>query len=76
MRGGCQQNKQSRNVLGKTTVKEVERALRNLFRLRIRLGMLDPPARVPYNQLRYNQTELQFNPAHVAVRRTKEMTCR
>ena len=27
---------------GKTTRHEVERALRNLFRLRIRLGLLDP----------------------------------
>eukprot|EP01047_Picozoa_sp_COSAG01_P047564 COSAG01_NODE_4556_length_4925_cov_2.993369_3_plen_84_part_00 len=46
---------------------QVERALRNLFRLRIRLGMLDPPTEVPYYSLHYNTTELQFNPAHVAV---------
>ena len=52
---------------GKTTQSEVERALRNLFRLRIRLGMLDPPASVPYYGVRYNDTELQFNQEHVAV---------
>ena len=52
---------------GKTTAKEVERALRNLFRLRIRLGMLDPPTDVPYYDVRYNATELQFNPEHVGV---------
>ena len=51
---------------GKTTQSEVERALRNLFRLRIRLGMLDPPASVPYYGVRYNDTELQFNQEHVA----------
>ena len=31
---------------GKTTKDEVARALRNLFRLRIRLGLLDPPMNV------------------------------
>ena len=50
-----------------TTSSEVERALRNLFRLRIRLGMLDPPTAVPFNEIRYNQTELAFNPNHVGV---------
>ena len=39
---------------------QVERALRNLFRLRIRLGMLDPPTEVPYYSLHYNTTELQL----------------
>jgi hypothetical protein len=45
----------------------VERALRNLFRLRIRLGMLDPPSMVPYYDVRYNDTELEFNAQHVGV---------
>ena len=35
---------------GKTTKDEVARALRNLFRLRIRLGLLDPPMSVSYPQ--------------------------
>lgn len=58
---------------GKTTQAEVERALRNLFRLRIRLGMLDPPLSVPYYKVRYNDTELQFNQEHVAV--AKKVRC-
>ena len=117
---------------GKTTKDEVARALRNLFRLRIRLGLLDPPMsvsypqsptaiitfvatsssmvffslyhrltasplsprpheppwpshhivlavfrQVPYNDVRYNATELEFNEAHLAVARkaaTEAMT--
>ena len=60
---------------GKTTQAEVERALRNLFRLRIRLGMLDPPASVPYYNVRYNDTELQFNQEHVAVAKKVRIGC-
>ena len=53
-----------------TTPTEVARAFRNLFRLRIRLGMLDPPTSVSYNALRYNATELATNHAHLSVART------
>lgn len=54
-------------VDGMTTNAEVERALRNLFRVRIRLGMLDPPTQVPYNEVRYNATELISNAKHTMV---------
>jgi beta-glucosidase len=36
---------------GKTTVEKVQTALRRLFRVRIRLGMLDPPNTVPYDRI-------------------------
>ena len=55
---------------GKTTAAAVANAFKRLFRLRIRLGMLDPPTSVPYNKLRYNATELEFNQAHLAVAKT------
>lgn len=54
---------------GLTTPQEVARAFRNLFRLRIRLGLLDPPTSVTYNHLRYNATELANNTAHLAIAR-------
>jgi len=54
---------------GLTTPAAVARAFRNLFRLRIRLGMLDPPTHVSYNALRYNATELASNRRHLAVAR-------
>ena len=58
---------------GLTTPAEVARAFRNLFRLRIRLGMLDPPTSVSYNALRYNATELAANTAHLGVARKAAM---
>ena len=45
-------------------------AFRRLFRVRMRLGLLDPPTTVPYsdaNAVRYNATELQFNAEHLVV---------
>ena len=33
---------------GLLTEAEIDQALRGLFRVSIRLGLLDPPARVPY----------------------------
>ena len=55
---------------GMTTAAAVATAFTRLFRLRIRLGMLDPPTMVPYNQLHYNTTELEYNQAHLAVAKT------
>ena len=53
---------------GKAEAGAVATAFRRLFRLRIKLGMLDPPTEVPYNEIGpYNATELQFNAEHVAV---------
>lgn len=37
--------------MGKTTEEYVDTAFRRLFRARIRLGMLDPPLRNPYNNV-------------------------
>lgn len=54
---------------GKTTAAAVGTALRRLFRARILLGMLDPPASVPYNALRYNATQLATDAGHRAVAR-------
>ena len=36
---------------GKTTNDAVDTAFKRLYRIRIRLGMLDPPTHVPYNTL-------------------------
>ena len=43
---------------GKTDAAAVATALRRLYRVRIRLGMLDPPTSMGYYALRYNATEL------------------
>ena len=43
---------------GKTTKDEVARALRNLFRLRIRLGLLDPPMSVSYPPITHRHHHL------------------
>ena len=55
---------------GKTTATAVGEAFRRLFRVRMRLGLLDPPTTVPYSDAgaaRYNATELQFDAGHLAV---------
>ena len=49
---------------GKTTKLAVATAFRRLFRVRIRLGFLDPPTTVPYNYL--NGTEAQA-PSHMNI---------
>jgi len=43
-------------------------AFRRLFRVRMRLGMMDPPAKLPYSR-RYNRTELATNVQHLSVAR-------
>jgi beta-glucosidase len=55
---------------GKTTKAKVEEAFRRVFRIRIRMGMLDPPIGdnvKTYNSLYYDQTELGINNKHLAV---------
>ena len=55
---------------GKTTAAAVNGAFRRLFRVRMRLGLLDPPTTVPFSDasaVRYNATELQFDVEHLAV---------
>eukprot|EP00040_Diaphanoeca_grandis_P032448 m.196622 g.196622 ORF g.196622 m.196622 type:complete len:903 (+) comp32628_c0_seq1:29-2737(+) len=49
---------------GKVTKETVQTAFSRLMRVRIRLGMLDPPTSVSYNRL--NHTEAQ-SPAHMQV---------
>jgi len=44
----------------------IDRAVRRLFRTRIRLGMFDPPAEVPYAQIPYSVNDA---PAHRALAR-------
>jgi beta-glucosidase len=51
----------------KTNETEVDQAFRRLFRARIRLGMLDPPTAVSYNNIFYNSTQLATNKEHNAV---------
>jgi beta-glucosidase len=40
---------------------EIDRALERLFVARMRLGMFDPPERVPYNNIQYSEND---SPAH------------
>eukprot|EP00945_MAST-04E_sp_MAST-4E-sp1_P005245 g5245.t1 len=51
----------------KTNATEVDQAFRRLFRARIRLGMLDPPTTVAYNNIFYNGTQLAKNRDHNLV---------
>ena len=52
----------------KTTPDKVATAFRRLMRIRIRLGMFDPPATVDYNKLQASSVGL--SPEHLAVART------
>ena len=54
-------------VSRKTNATEVDQAFRRLFRARIRLGMLDPPTTVAYNNILYNDTQLSTNNDHKKV---------
>jgi beta-glucosidase len=54
---------------GKTTETAVAQAVRRLFRVRIQLGMLDPPDSSPYSKLMFNTAELGHDAAHLAVAR-------
>ena len=52
------------------TAADVATSFRRLFRVRMQLGMLDPPLApgvAPYNALRFNSTELGTNSEHIAV---------
>ena len=51
----------------KTNETEVDQAFRRLFLARIRLGMLDPPTTVSYNNIFYDNTQLATNKDHNAV---------
>ena len=51
----------------KTMKLKLDQAFRRLFRARIRLGMLDPPTTVSYNNIFYNSTQLATNIDHNAV---------
>ena len=64
----------------KTTAAHVTAAFRRLFRVRIKLGMLDPPVGPSvdeWNTIHYNTTELATNAAHLAVakRAAREAMC-
>ena len=51
----------------KTSPAHVAASFRRLFRIRLALGMLDPPTSVQANTLVYNTTELGSNAAHLQV---------
>ena len=53
-------------LLGKTTVAAVDTALKRLYRVRMRLGMLDPPTSVSYNTLNGSEA---LKDSHLAVAR-------
>jgi beta-glucosidase len=48
-------------TLGLISENEIDRALERLFAARIRLGMFDPPERVPYAKIPYSEND---SPAH------------
>jgi beta-glucosidase len=59
---------------GLLTEAEIDRALRGNFRVMIRLGLLDPPARVPYASIGKDEKDPWLSDKHkaVALRATQE----
>jgi beta-glucosidase len=82
MESGCDQEGGGADVIGQlmsavekkdTTAAKISTSFRRLFRIRMRLGMLDPPTLNPFNTIEYNSTELRNNAAHRAVARTASL---
>ncbi|HEX3251665.1 MAG TPA: glycoside hydrolase family 3 C-terminal domain-containing protein [Pyrinomonadaceae bacterium] len=59
---------------GLLTEADIDRALRGNFRVMIRLGLLDPPERVPYSSIGKDPNDPWFSEKHkaVALRATQE----
>ena len=52
---------------GILTEKDIDRALRGNFRVMIRLGLLDPPSRVPYSSIGQESTDPWLTDKHKAL---------
>jgi beta-glucosidase len=51
-------------AVGNVTLAQVQLAMRRLFRVRLRLGMFDPPLQNPYDAINHTQVA---SPAHLAL---------
>jgi len=49
---------------GQISEKQINQSIRRLFLIRLRLGLLDPPEMVPYNQIPYSVVESKIHKEH------------
>jgi beta-glucosidase len=49
---------------GQVTEKQINQSVKRLFMIRIRLGLLDPPEMVPFNQIPYSVVESKAHQEH------------